>query len=279
MRRTVRGSGALLAAGMLIVGLGACGGDDGTDAGDEAADEAGNEAGGGELAADGAEAMQAFCDSVVAVDEASLELDDGAIRPEAFDAALQAAQDSAPAEIAGAVTTAVTETRALAEASATQTDGPPAMPSDAFYPAAVEIGGYLAGNCDLETLDVTATEYAFEGFGGTIPAGTSVINFTNDGTEYHEIALMKISEGETRSLDELLALPEDQLDMLLTDTAFVFAPPGAGNFVTAELDPGRYVAACFVPVGATPEALASGAALDEADGHLTHGMVTEFEVT
>jgi hypothetical protein len=33
-----------------------------------------------------------------------------------------------------------------------------------------------------------------------------------------------------------------------------------------------------VPVGATPEALESGATLDEADGHFMHGMVTEFEV-
>jgi hypothetical protein len=49
--------------------------------------------------------------------------------------------------------------------------------------------------------------------------------------------------------------------------------------VGAELDPGRYVAICFVPVGATPEALASGGPLPEDDGHFVHGMVTEFEVT
>jgi hypothetical protein len=278
MRQSVRGGTALLAAGMLIVGLGACGGDDDdTDAGSDA----GTEADGGGLAADGtAAASEAFCDSVLAVDEASMELDDGAITPEAFDEALQAAQDSAPAQIAGAVTTAVTETRALAEASAAPAeDGPPPMPSDAFYPAAVEIGGFVAGNCDVETLDVTATDYAFDGFGGTVPAGRSVINFTNEGTEFHEIALMKISEGETRPLEDLLALPEDQVNMLVTDKAFVLAPPGAGNFVTADLDAGRYVALCFVPVGATPAALASGATLDEADGHFMHGMVTEFEVT
>jgi hypothetical protein len=282
MRRTVRGGTALLAAGVLIVGLGACGGDEDdtdadTDAGSDAGTEAGTEADGGGLAADGT-AAAAFCDSVLAVDEASLELDDGVITPEAYDATLQAAQDSAPAGIAGAVTTAVTESRALMEASAEETEGPPPMPSDAFYPAAVEIGGFVTSNCGLETLDVTATDYAFDGV-GTVPAGPAVINFTNEGTEFHEIVVMKISEGETRPLEDLLALPEDQVNMLVTDKAFVFAPPGAGNFVTADLDAGRYVALCFVPVGATPEALASGATLDEADGHFMHGMVTEFEVT
>jgi hypothetical protein len=30
--------------------------------------------------------------------------------------------------------------------------------------------------------------------------------------------------------------------------------------------------------GATPEALASGADLNDEDGHYVHGMVTEFEV-
>jgi hypothetical protein len=48
--------------------------------------------------------------------------------------------------------------------------------------------------------------------------------------------------------------------------------------VTAELDPGRYVAICFVPVGATPEALESGAPLDEEDSHFMHGMLAELTV-
>jgi hypothetical protein len=66
---------------------------------------------------------------------------------------------------------------------------------------------------------------------------------------------------------------------LVSDAGFVLAPPGAASYVTAELDPGRYIAICFVPVGATPEALASGAPLPEDDGHFMHGMVADFEVT
>ena len=55
--------------------------------------------------------------------------------------------------------------------------------------------------------------------------------------------------------------------------------PGAGSYVTSELEPGRYVALCFIPVGATPDAMASGAALDEGQPHAMHGMVAEFQVT
>jgi hypothetical protein len=103
------------------------------------------------------------------------------------------------------------------------------------------------------------------------------LNFTNDGTEFHEIYLGQLPEGEDRSLDDLLSLPEDQQPET-TEKAFVLAPPGAQTYVTAELDPGRYVAICFVPVGATPEALESGAPLDEEDSHFMHGMLAELTV-
>lgn len=63
-----------------------------------------------------------------------------------------------------------------------------------------------------------------------------------------------------------------------SDAGFVFAPPGAGNHITADLEPGRDVALCFVPVGATPEAMASGAPL-EGEPHAMHGMVAELTVT
>jgi hypothetical protein len=92
------------------------------------------------------------------------------------------------------------------------------------------------------------------------------------------MALVQIDEGEERSLEELLALPEDEVDSLITEKGFVLAPPGAQTYTTADLDPGRYVAICFVPVGATPEALTSGAVLNDEDGHYMHGMVAEFEV-
>ena len=89
---------------------------------------------------------------------------------------------------------------------------------------------------------------------------------------------MRIADGEERPVEELLTLPEDEVGGLVTSKGFVFAPPGKASYVTTELEPGRYVALCFVPVGATPDALASGAPLDDADMHAMHGMAAQFEV-
>lgn len=217
----------------------------------------------------------------MAVDAASLGLESGEATPDDFEQALQAAEDAAPADLARAVGTMVTEARSLmAEAGADEgEEGPPPVPGEAFFAASVDVGDYLAANCGFETLDVTAKNYEFENIPETVPAVTTVINFANTGTEFHEIALFQLAEGEERSVEELLALPDGELESLVTEKAFVFTPPDAQTYATAELDPGRYVGICFVPVGATPEALETGQALDEADAHFLHGMVAEFTVT
>ena len=214
MRRTVRGGSALLAAGILFIGLGACGDDDDdqADAGDEASD--------GDLAADGSSDTTEFCDAALAVDAVSLGLESGEATPDDFEQALQAAEDSAPDELAGAIGTMVTEALATMEAPETE-DGPPPMPGEAFYPASVEVAGLLGDNCDVETLDVTATNYTFAGIGETVPAGTTVINLTNDGTEFHEVLLFQLADGEERPLEELMPLPDDEVDSQITEKEFV----------------------------------------------------------
>jgi hypothetical protein len=207
MRRTVRGASVLLAAGMLAVGLGACGDDDGADAGT---------AEGGDLSTDGASADAAkFCDAAVAVDAANLGLDSGETSPGDVDAALKAAEANAPTEISAAVGTMITEAKAMmaeAESASAEEEGPPPIPSEAFFSASVDVGGYLADNCDFATLDVTATNYKFGGIADSVSAGTTVMTFDNKGTEFHEMALVRIDEGEERSLEELLALPQDEVD-------------------------------------------------------------------
>jgi hypothetical protein len=273
MGRTVRRAGALVAAGVLIAGLAACGDDD--DGGDEAS---GSASGAADLSGDGvsSEDAAAFCDAALAADAVSLQLESGEATPDDVEATLVTAEETAPAELTDAVNTMVTDARAMA-AAPPEGDGPPPMPSEAYYPASVQVSDYLSANCDLQTVDVTATNYAFDGLDG-VEAGTTVLNLDNQGTEFHEFVLMQVAEGEERPFEELMALPEEEVETLVSDKAFVLAPPGAASYVTAELDPGRYIAVCFVPVGATPEALASGAPLPEDDGHFMHGMVAEFEV-
>jgi hypothetical protein len=270
MRRTMRTAGAVVAASVLLVGLGACGDDD-----DDGAEAAGN--GDTELAGGDGGATAGFCDAAVAVDQASLALESGETTPEEVDAAMQEGLDLAPEEVAADVEVLVTESREMAAQPETE-DGPPPIPSDQFFTSSAALGDWLVPNCDMEELSVTAHEYSFEGFPETAPAGTTVLSFTNDGSEFHEVALVRIDDGEERSVEELLALPEEEGEALITEKGFVFTPPGASAYTTAELDPGRYAAVCFVPVGASPEALASGAAIDDSDPHAMHGMIAEFEV-
>jgi hypothetical protein len=273
MRRTVRGAGALVAMGALVIGLGACSGSDDDEAATGSDD---SEA----LAADGGEDAAEFCSAATDVDVVSLGLEADESTPEDMEAAMEAALDVTPAALTAQVTTLVDESKSMMAAEETaDPEGPPPLPSEEYMAAAEDVGAYMSAECGYGTLDVETQNYAFAGIPDEVPAGTTVINVSNDATEIHEMVLVKIADGETRSLEELMALPEEESDQLVTEKGLVFAMPGGTNYVTAELDPGRYVALCFVPVGATPEALASGTPLDDSDPHFAHGMVQEFTVS
>jgi hypothetical protein len=80
------------------------------------------------------------------------------------------------------------------------------------------------------------------------------------------------------SLEELLALPEEEAMTKATEAGAAFAAPGTIGTGTADLsEPGRYGIVCFIPVGATPDVLQSG---EEPEGppHFTEGMFAEITV-
>ena len=84
----------------------------------------------------------------------------------------------------------------------------------------------------------------------------------------------KINDGATETLDEIFALPEEEIFGKITPVNASFAFPGASDTGSWNLtDPGSYAVVCFVPVGSVGET--------EGDGppHLTEGMVQEFTVT
>jgi len=131
-----------------------------------------------------------------------------------------------------------------------------------------------------EVLEVTGVEYAFEGLDAEVAAGTE-LTFTNGGKEVHELVLMRINDDETRSIEELLALPEEEAQEAARFIGVSVAAPGEdGEIMEGELvveEPGRYVALCFIPVGMTE--MPDGPPEDNgAPPHFTQGMVQEFTV-
>jgi hypothetical protein len=147
-----------------------------------------------------------------------------------------------------------------------------------------------------ETVDITAVDYDFQGVPDSVPAGTE-LSFTNgsDG-EVHEIVLLRINDDETRSVEELAALPESESEALFTQgpPALVsIALPGeegmavVGSPTVAE--PGRYALFCFIPTGADPQAYRDLFAAPPSDDegppdipggppHVTQGMFAELTV-
>lgn len=137
---------------------------------------------------------------------------------------------------------------------------------------------------EAETVEVTGIEYGFQGLEGELAAGTE-LTFTNGGKEVHELILMRINDDETRSIEELLALPEEEAQQSVTMKGVAVAGPGEdGQVVEGELvadEAGRYAAICFIPVGTTemPDGPPQEGAEPSGPPHFTQGMVTEITVS
>lgn len=106
---------------------------------------------------------------------------------------------------------------------------------------------------DMEglTIDVGGVDYAFTGLPTSIPAGTS-LTFTNDGTEVHEMIVVRITD-EVTPLEELMEMPEEETAGISEFVGYLSAFPGttAEGSVTVQT-PGRYVATCVINQGSDP---------------------------
>jgi TolA-binding protein len=137
---------------------------------------------------------------------------------------------------------------------------------------------------DREQVEVTGVEYAFQGLEGGV-AARSELTFTNGGKEAHELVVMQRAAGETRPVEELVNLSEDELSLaVLFEGVAVAAPGEAGEVVDGNLvldAKGEYIAICFIPVGTTelPEGPPEEGAEPSGPPHFTQGMVTEFTVS
>lgn len=142
-----------------------------------------------------------------------------------------------------------------------------------------------------DALLITGADYEFRGVPETAEVGTELA-FTNvSEEEVHEIVLLKVDD-ESRPLNELLALSEDERNAVAQFRGVTVAFPGQdavftdGSMTLSE--PGRYVLICTIPTGADPQAYRDAVADPENDGppdvaggppHLVNGMVAELEVT
>jgi hypothetical protein len=230
----------------------------------------------GSLAVDGsAEASspeaEAFCTAEMAV-EAALASEDEAAIGAAVEEITAAAEPVGMTEAVGAVLAAEPGSPEFAEP----------------YAAVID---YMKANCGFAELNLAASEYAFGGFPAELPAGPTIVTLENIGEEVHEVLIQRINDDVTLSVQEILELPEEEAMSMVTFTGIAFAFPGTAANTVVDLTPGRYVAMCFLPQGATPDVLM---AIEEAGGgpeetipagievgppHFTLGMIQEFTVS
>lgn len=156
--------------------------------------------------------------------------------------------------------------------------GEPVFQQPAFWEAEDAVDQYVLANCGFGELSVTGIEYEFQGVPETLTAGTLALDFTNEGSEVHEMVVFRIGDGVTESVGELLDLPDEEVGQKIQFVGAAFAEPGSSDVGFVELSAGNYAIVCTVPVGATTtEALESGE-LGESPPHFSQGMVAEFNV-
>ena len=143
-----------------------------------------------------------------------------------------------------------------------------------------------------ETITVTAVDYGFEGLPSTIVAGTTLTLANESSMELHEFVAIRLPDDETRSAEELLQLPPEELAAFFQFVSTVIiTPPSAPEGFAVEGDgtltePGRYLVICAIPTGADPDEYLAAAAESEGgppqvDGgppHFVNGMFAEVTV-
>jgi len=124
------------------------------------------------------------------------------------------------------------------------------------------------------TIEVTGSDYKFEGLPTEVASGTQ-LTFKNSATdEDHMIIVVRKNDDATRELEDLLKNgTEEEQQSMTTMIGQLEANPGQAASGTIKLDqPGQYLALCPIPVGSM-----SGPASD-AMPHYMKGMYQLFTV-
>lgn len=149
--------------------------------------------------------------------------------------------------------------------------------SDDFISDSGVVNEFMLGECGFSVVAVEAIDYAYDADLEGIEEGTVAFDFVNNGSEVHEMVLLRINDDVTETLEELLELPEEEAETKTSFVGFSFASQGEGDVLFADLEAGRYAILCFLPLGSLDvESLESGAA--DGPPHFTQGMHQEFTI-
>jgi hypothetical protein len=187
---------------------------------------------------------------------------------------------------------ATTDTDTTEEATDETTEATEAETTETTEASPIDDAG--DGGVEDGVLTVTMVDFAYEGLPESVPAGTRLAIENDSEAELHELIVFKLPDDEERSIEELIALPEEEADAVLgggPPAAVLLAPPGGeqvdavGDGTLAE--PGRYAIFCAIPTGVDPEEYLNAPPTEEgppevpgADGppHFTHGMFADLIV-
>ncbi|MGI9665717.1 MAG: hypothetical protein ACR2N2_01270 [Acidimicrobiia bacterium] len=151
----------------------------------------------------------------------------------------------------------------------------------------------VVAGCSTESgpVEVTSVDFAYEGLPATVAAGTQITMTNASATEVHEFVAIRLADDETRSVEELVALPPEEMAALFPNVATVLVAAPGEEAVAVEGDgtltePGRYAIICVIPTGADPQEYFEAAAASEGgppdvEGgppHIVHGMYAELIV-
>ncbi len=178
-------------------------------------------------------------------------------------------EELAPDEVAPDVSALATATR-----GALETMDFAAFETPEFAAAEDSLDTWLLDNCGFDELDVTAADFEYAGLPDTASTGEVAVTLTNEGENFHEIAIVRVNDGVTMPAEELLALPMEEALANVAVKGITFAEPGGSDTSFMRFDePGRYIATCFIPEGTTMDMEGTG------PPHFVLGMLGEITVT
>lgn len=147
-----------------------------------------------------------------------------------------------------------------------------------------------------DTVEVELADYEFKGLPESVPAGTKLTVANTSSVEFHELVAFRLPDDEERTVEEILALPEEEAGAIFgggEPAMVLLAGPDGGEPIPAVGDgtleePGRYLLMCSIPTGADPaeieaslEAADEGPPPEDPDAgppHFTEGMHAELIV-